>query len=156
MAAPTKLSIEKWNEAAHAFHNESDRGAALLAGSFVEHSLGTYLRSKMVNPEKANELFDGAGPLATFSQRIAIGYAFGFLPEEQKIDLELIRRIRNHFAHHPMETSFQTSEIQQRASQLSTFSNDTDYWPSDRQHRYAYLIACGLLCAFFEVRMAKF
>lgn len=92
-----ELDSSKWNETATAFHDESDRGAALLAGSFVENHLGSFLKSKMKNKDKADVLFQGAGALATFSQRISMAYAFGFLPEAERNDLEIIRRVRNHF-----------------------------------------------------------
>jgi hypothetical protein len=45
------------------------------------------------------------GPLSSLSQRIAVAYAFSFIPEQQYLDLELIRKARNYFAHHPMDAT---------------------------------------------------
>jgi DNA-binding MltR family transcriptional regulator len=145
------LTLDQWNKNLNAFHAESDRGAALLAASFVENHLGSMLKSKMKNRDKAQDLFEGAGGLATFSQRISIAYAFGFIGKPERDDLELLRRIRNHFAHHPLDASFKTSEIQQRVERLSNFQHDASNWPPEVQHRTAYLMACALLSAFFDL-----
>ncbi|MGH8510875.1 MAG: hypothetical protein ACREU8_05700 [Gammaproteobacteria bacterium] len=59
-----------------------------------------------MDPKVADDLFGAMGPLASFRQRIAVAYAFGFLSKEDYDNLNLVRRIRNHFAHHPLEASF--------------------------------------------------
>ena len=130
------------------FHSESDRGAAILAGSFVEHVLGLYLKFRIRDKKIAAELFAPLGPLSNLDQRIAIAYAFDLISEAQYQDLALIRRIRNQFAHHPLETTFNTNEIKQLVSQVSTFSDiiaEQNLKVGER-HRTAYLLACGVLC----------
>jgi hypothetical protein len=148
MPVPKDLGFGDWNVMVDSFHAESDRGAAILAGSFVEHTLGTYLRFRMRDPKVADDLFAPMGPLASFAQRIAIAYAFGLIPQTLYRDFDVIRRIRNHFAHHPMDTTFDTPEIKSLAGRLST-ANDF----SDEQHpkpalsaRIAYLLACAASC----------
>jgi len=44
-------------------------------------------------------LFSTYAPLATFSAKISICFAFGFIDEPTFRDLEVIRKIRNRFAH---------------------------------------------------------
>lgn len=151
MASPEELDLIKWNEMVVVFHSESDRGAAILAGSFVEHYLGMFLRSKTIDEKVADELFGAMGPLATFAQRIAVAYAFGHINKSQYTDLELIRKIRNYFAHHPLQGSFQVDEIKDRASNLSSFKTKSEEDPL--RYRHAYLIACGILCGTFEISM---
>ncbi len=123
MAKPRQLDLVKWNELVGVYHGESDRGAAILAGSFVEHALGLFLRSKTRDPKLADELFGALGPLSSFSQRTAIAYAFRFISKRRYRDLELIRRVRNHFAHHPLDATFAASEVGQLTAQLSTTSS---------------------------------
>ena len=144
---PKNLDVGDWNNLVDVYYNESDRGAAVLAGSFVENALRLYLREKIRDQKIADDLFSPVGPLSSFSQCSRIAYAFGFVREEVFRDVELIRRIRNHFAHHPMDATFATPEVLQLAGQLSTAN---DFRPSDHPEpegkgaRIAYLLACGL------------
>lgn len=152
MALPENLDMNRMNEMVGSFHKETDRGAAILAGSFLEHYLGVYLRSLTTDKRAAEKLFDGMGPLATFSQRIAVAYAFGFINKRQHGDLELIRRVRNYFAHHPAHGSFATEEVQGRVMKLSTYGKPSDgYNPA--HGRQVYLFACAVLCGNFEATM---
>ncbi|SRR5258708_6702206 len=148
MAVPKKLDLGDWNEMLNSFYEESDRGAAILVGSFAEHSLGLYLRFRMKDQKVANDLFAPMGPLSNFSQRIAIAYAFGLISEKQYRDFQIIRRIRNHFAHHPMDTTFETKEIKEAAAGLSMMeqATETQHPRPVQRTRMAYLLACGMLC----------
>ena len=151
MAKPKELSIGEWNEMVGTFHEESDRGAAILAGSFAEHALGQYLKFRIRDKKVADALFDAMGPLSSFSQRIAIAYAFDFISQVQYEDFETIRKIRNHFAHHPLETTFNTNDIKQLCAALSMFKETSheQYPAPGERYRIAYLLGCGILCARF-------
>jgi len=59
------------------FLQETDRGAAVLAGSYAENLLGLYLQSFMVDKSVAEKMFGAHGSLATFSQRIDFAQGFG-------------------------------------------------------------------------------
>lgn len=114
------LSIEHYNDVVRMFHSESDRGAAVLAGSYVENCLASYLRSKMIADDDVQNLFSGFGPLADFYGRIECAYAFGFISARGRSDLNYIRKVRNHFAHHPKEASFKTDPVKSWVAKLST------------------------------------
>jgi hypothetical protein len=149
MAKPRDVDLGHWNEMVGSFHDESDRGAAILAGSFAENALGHYLRFRMQDEKVANELFAPLGPLASFSQRIAIAYAFGLISKQRYDDFELIRKIRNHFAHHPMDAKFADTEVQQLAARLSMMETTTRDHKESRpgyRARIAYLLTCGMSC----------
>ena len=147
MATPKKLDLDDWNKIVEPYHSESDRGAAILAGSFAEHALGQYLNSRIRDKKIAELLFTPLGPLSSFSQRITIAYAFDLISEGQYNDFDLIRRIRNHFAHYPLDTTFSTNEIQQLACKLSGFNmiTDEEYPKAGARHRIGYLLTCGIL-----------
>jgi len=149
MPSPRKLDIGLWNDMVQSFHGESDRGAAILASSFTEHSLGQYLKFRIGDKKVADALFAPLGPLASFSQRIAIAYAFEIISEAKYEDFENVRRVRNHFAHHPLDTTFATHEIQQLTGKLSMHNVITEDQYPDRalRHRTGYLLTCGVLCA---------
>ena len=82
------------------------------------------------------------GPLSSFSQRIAIAYAFDFISQDHYQDFELIRRIRNYFAHHPMDATFDTPEVKSLAERLTTIEDAKDVGLLKRA-RVAYLFGCG-------------
>jgi Mannitol repressor len=157
MSKPRDLHLGDWNDIVRAMQNESDRGAAVLAGGFTEHLLGSYLRKIAAVPAATDELFSAVGPLSSFSQRIAVAYAFGFISKKYYDDLTLIRRIRNHFAHHPVETTFDTGEVSKLAKKLSTFAIalKSDKGQPSNPNRLAYLFACAMFAAAANDQIRK-
>ena len=140
-----------------AFHEESDRGAAVLAAGFVDEYLSVYLRSRIVDSKVGDELFSPLGPLSGFSQKIACAYAFGFIAKRHYDDLSIIRRVRNHFAHYPLDSSFGTKVVADLVSGLSTFSDTTETRAKDPilGNRHAYLFACAMFCSGAYQAMSK-
>jgi DNA-binding MltR family transcriptional regulator len=94
-----------------AYSDESDRAAALLIASFLESGLSDGLKRSLVEDDSVTRLFQAYGPLATLSGKIDIAFAVGLLTTEIKADLHLIRKIRNHFAHHPDLTDFTEAPV---------------------------------------------
>ncbi|MCW8830681.1 MAG: MltR family transcriptional regulator [Gammaproteobacteria bacterium] len=144
---PVELNINDYHDVIKTFHKETDRAAAVLAGSLIENFLASYLRSGMVDDKIVDELFVGFGPLADFKKRIETAYAFGFIEKQVHRDLTLIAKIRNHFAHHPLTTSFEMSPVSNWCLELST----KNIYPIEGQqpdarmdNRHRYLIAVGL------------
>jgi DNA-binding MltR family transcriptional regulator len=115
---PTDLDIDDYHTTLQSFHNESDRAAAVLAGSFIESYLAKYLKLFMIEDE-SDKLFDSDGPLATFNQRVRIAYAFKLINKQTSSDLRFIGKIRNHFAHHPLHASFDSAPVSDFCNQLS-------------------------------------
>lgn len=75
-------------------------------------------------------LFDGYGPLGSFSAKIDIAYALGIITEQIFNDLKTIKDIRNEFAH-PKELEFLTfssPDIFRHMKRLHSFDEShTDY-----------------------------
>lgn len=111
MAKPQIVGLGDWNEMVGHFHAESDRGAAILAGSFAEHALGTYLHHRVADKGMAEKLYGSVGPLSSFSQRIAVAYAFRKIDERQYRDLEAIRQARNHLPTIHLKRLFASAEV---------------------------------------------
>ena len=145
---PTDLSIDDYYNAVKIFHDESDRAAAVLAGSLIENYLAKYLISFMIDDKKVLDLFDGFGPFASYSQRVSTAYAFGYITKEQKNDLDYIGKIRNHFAHHPHEATFDREPVCSFCQILS--ANTLFPLPGQQsnpisENRYRYLFAINKL-----------
>lgn len=148
---PAEMNLADYQSMVALFENESDRGAAVLAGSYVENHLGLYLQSKMRDPSLADRIFSSEGPLSTFSQRIDLAQAFGFLSKKQCAELHLIKKIRNYFAHHPKEASFTEKPVSDWISNLIA-SRIKITMPDGTQQtvgnaRLHYLISAGMFVA---------
>lgn len=104
---------------------QSDRGAAIIGGSFVEHYVEHLLLSRMrgLSKTRRENLFDGFGPLAGFSSKIEIGFALGLFGEITRSDLLVIKSIRDKFAHevHGGEWSFSHPWVTDKCKTLQLF-----------------------------------
>lgn len=155
---PIEVTITDYQQMVELFHGETDRGAAVLAGGYVENFLGIYLQSRMVDKTLAEKIFGSNGPLASFSQRIDFAHAFGFLPPGVCAELHLVRRVRNYFAHHPRSASFSESPVREWASSLGpakgfTLPNGEVFKMSSLKD--AYLISTGRFVATIHNTMLK-
>ena len=99
-------------------NEESDRGAALLGVAYLDEQLKQLFRAKMLNEKIADELLGAHRPLATFSARIDVGYGLGWLGKSTYEDINLIRKIRNDFAHLHKPMSFSDSNVISKCSAL--------------------------------------
>lgn len=98
---------------------ETDRGVALVCAAYLSEELRTLLENSFVDePHAIEKLFEGTGPLATFSSRIELAFAIGVLPAESHRALHLIRRVRNDFAHEYSERTFGDPDISGRCREL--------------------------------------
>jgi len=157
MAKIYDVQLTDLNKMIAAFKSESDRGAAVLAGGHVDNGLAMYLKWRVRNKEVSGEVFGGFGPLSSFHQRIVCAYAFGFIEKSDYEDLMLIKDIRNHFAHHPFDTTFSTDYVGERVKKLSTVDLGVAATASTaaERNRWAYLIACSMRTARLHMAMGK-
>ena len=146
MAKPKIVDIHDWLEVVHQFEHESDRGLAVLAGSFVEHALGAFLQRHVADKGVGEKLFGPVGPLSSFSQRTLVAYAFGLLTKAQYEDLEAIRQARNYFAHDPLHATFSSPEVQKHTKRMTHFETEMHEGSGTlHKHRLAYGFTCSAL-----------
>lgn len=109
---------ERLNAFAATLQNESDRACAVLGPAALDQVLGELIRSAMAE-DAPRSLFEGYGPIASFSARIDIVLGMGLISRDEYHDLHLIRKIRNAFAHEmDYELSFVSKPIAQRVAEL--------------------------------------
>lgn len=90
---------------------ESPRGAVLIAAAYIDEQLKDVIRSFLVDGEDAKKLFDGVNaPVGSFSARIAAAAAMGLIAESERDDCNIIRRVRNEFAHQ-VDANFDDQKI---------------------------------------------
>jgi DNA-binding MltR family transcriptional regulator len=102
-----------------ALRGESDRAAAVLGPAYVDAALERLFRARLTEGA-SDDLFKYGGPLGDFSGRIEMAYALGWIPTSLRVDLHIMRRIRNDFAHaSDHRLSFESDSVQQRTLHLT-------------------------------------
>jgi DNA-binding MltR family transcriptional regulator len=94
--------------------NTSDRATAVMLGAHVETALEKLLASRMrdnLNSTERNKIFGFEGPVGTFAAKIIVAYAMNIIGPITYSDLDLIRLLRNEFAHSRQPLNFQTPEV---------------------------------------------
>jgi DNA-binding MltR family transcriptional regulator len=111
--------IKSLTKAIDIFTKQGDRGTALIVAAWVDDALEAVIRSRF-RPDKplADDLLRPDGPLGSFSARIKLGYMLDLLEHLARKDLDLIRKIRNDFAHARSDLRFTTPSIRDRCREL--------------------------------------
>jgi DNA-binding MltR family transcriptional regulator len=95
---------------------------AIIGAVMVEHELERLLRRRFSRNDDVTwrELVSERGPLGTFSQKITIGYAFSIYNDETRTNLDVVRSIRNAFAHAKMPLDFSHKLIVAELAKIKT------------------------------------
>jgi hypothetical protein len=102
---PTQSDIEAVE---NELYKGPDRAAAVVMGSMIEKAIGKLLSDNM--RESDDE---------TFFRKIEIGYSLKLFPEKVKKELDIIRCLRNQFAHSRLPIEFTTSVVKRCCDQLT-------------------------------------
>jgi hypothetical protein len=122
---------------------DGDRGSAILGATIVENQLTIRLTLGMIKLTKSEReaLFEGMSPLSAFSSKIKVGYALGHFGAKTRHDLDLMREIRNAFAHSRQVISFKTPQVVEAIRRFSCVEEMRD----DLTPRKAYILATKCL-----------
>ncbi|MEC9290879.1 MAG: hypothetical protein VX730_00590 [Pseudomonadota bacterium] len=92
-------------------NNESDRGKALVVASLIEEMLEEILTNFMLDNKAVKKLFNVPNaPLSNLSSKTLLCRALGLINEAEFREIEIIRKIRNSFAHNVL-CSFKDERI---------------------------------------------
>ena len=131
--APTKEAIGRLQalleEREETVSPAEDRSAAIFASAVVEYNLKHFLLVHLPNAGNKykgkerfqDKLFKEGGPLDTFASRILMAHLLGIIDRETYDQLEIVRQIRNVFAH-AFEPTFATREIALECKRLKPFA----------------------------------
>ena len=79
---------------------QGDRAAVVLGVARLDVAIEAALRSLMSHhPDGQDNLFDPDRPLGTLSAKIALAHRLGVIDQDVEHALQIIRKIRNEFAH---------------------------------------------------------
>jgi hypothetical protein len=103
-AEPTKQHYAQYIEEANAEKN--DRGAAILIATNLENVLESAIIRQLQLGSKRRDLFGLNSPAGTFDFKVRIGHALRIFGDETRGNLDIIRSIRNTFAHAKIPIKF--------------------------------------------------
>lgn len=104
--------LEYFSKFLKEFQAETDRGAALVGVALLDEQLLELLKSYLLKKKQSKELLEGGtAPLGTFSARIKASYCLGLITDLEHKELQIIRKVRNEFAHHVHGLSFADDAI---------------------------------------------
>ena len=102
--------LTDWDGFFEELQSESPRAAVIIASAFLDAQLRAILSNSFIDNKKVvEELLDS--DLSTFSSRTKTAYCMGLISESMFHDLNIIRKIRNKFAHKMHGYSFDEPEI---------------------------------------------
>lgn len=130
-----------------------DRAAAILAAALVETSLIGPIALTTRNEAWIKKLFwKRFARWDTFDKRIKEAERLGLIGPQTTSNLEVIRLVRNAFAHSLSEIEFTTPEVERACSVLKLIRPELLATPEPtRQARYHYCYACD---AVFQAMIA--
>lgn len=85
------------------FINETDRAAVIVGTAKVDYLLSKILENYLIPVTSNDDLLENDSPLSTFSARIKISYRLGLIDIQFARTLNMLRKIRNDFAHNISE-----------------------------------------------------
>ena len=113
----------EFNNALSEFHKlfneekKDERAIAIIGGTFIEMALEHIIKAFFPDDKEVDKLFEFNQPFGNFSNKINIAYCLGLIDKLVKRDLDLIRKIRNKFAH-DLYTSFEDPQIKSYCTEL--------------------------------------
>ncbi len=135
---------------------ESDRGSALWAMSFLDERLKEILEAHMlVDKNVLKRLFEGPGAaMGTLSMRISFAYMLGSISKDAHNELHLMREIRNEFAHSEEKIEFTDKRIAQKCFALK-YNVEPSVTARDRFEASAFFVCAFLALAKMTARRPK-
>jgi hypothetical protein len=114
MGKPPRHSQDQISTFLKELNTQTDRGAAIIAAAVLDDLLQILITERCVEMGTARHeaLFNKPGaPLSTFSSRIEVSYAIGAISNEVRLICQLIREVRNKFAHRIEQITFDHPEV---------------------------------------------
>ena len=125
MSSNQKSRIEvdsgQWSRFFDELRLESDRGATILASVWIEKLLERKLRAMFAKGNSATQrkLFDN-GPFSNLFSKTLAAHGLGWIDSDTFHDINLIRKIRNLFAHELHGLDLESRKVQQLIDQFKT------------------------------------
>jgi mannitol operon repressor len=105
-------------------NKETDRGVALVTTSFLDKLLRDSLAAFMIENDSAQVMLSGFNaPLGTLNTKIAACHALGLITDDEMRQCNIIRKIRNEFAHE-IQVTFASGRLKDLCDNLDVPESD--------------------------------
>jgi DNA-binding MltR family transcriptional regulator len=113
MAKKKPHTVEQIKSFQEELAKQTDGGVAVLAAAVLEDLLELVIQKRLIelSSDRREALFGRMAPLSTFSAKIELGFAIGLYDERLRKPLDMIRDVRNKFAHRMEALSFDDPKI---------------------------------------------
>jgi DNA-binding MltR family transcriptional regulator len=116
-----------------------------MAAAYLDERLADLLKAYLIDDNAVvNNMFNFNGPFGTFSSRIDGAYTLGLLPKNVRADIQLVRKIRNDFAHVSKPITFKDQPIVSRCQTLCLDGKETTARPRGKFTR-SMMTAVGVI-----------
>ncbi len=92
---------------------QTDRGTAIIGAALLESRVEDAIKSRLLINKTTT-----SRSIGTFSAKISLGYSMGIYGEKTHHELEIIRKIRNDFAHFLKPINFDSPNIKDKCNEL--------------------------------------
>jgi len=102
----------------------SSRAAIILAVASIDDVLRAAISCNFIHlpGREEDQIFSGNGPLSTFSSRIKIAHAMGLISKKVRSDLDVLRKIRNKYAHGTKDIDLSDDDQKKSITNLNALS----------------------------------
>ena len=102
--------------------SSDDHTVAIIAGTIVEARLRQAIEKVIVrDAEIEKEMFRPSGPLGDFAAKIRLAFLLGIISKEGYDNLDILKTVRNRFAHWVEVENFKSSNVKSLTDRLSIF-----------------------------------
>jgi len=152
--ANERYSLEKLNRFMSLVREQDDRAMVLSLATFLEDTLGRLLLAYFRTCKATKDLVEGFNaPLGTFGSRIKAVYAFGLVTDDQFKDMEILRKVRNQFAHNWEGVTLEQNDIKALIGQLSGYT--VDHKPIEGGSRERLLGSLSTCCMELQIFLGR-
>ena len=130
---PYDLADEKNQVLRREFAKETDRGALIMAAALFDEAVLALLKARLVVDPKSDKLFAPqvcSAHMALESKEMA--HRVGAISKQRLADLTTIGEIRNRFAHHILDATFDAPWVKQKVDSLCGEWNPPRRYPPVR------------------------
>jgi hypothetical protein len=109
-----------------------ERSAVIVGAAQLDNVLEQFLIT-VLQPGNDKKLFGANGPLGNMSSKINVAYRLGIIDADVECALELVRRIRNDFAHSLETATLSEDKQRNRLNELVKLCEENAVYPGVRR-----------------------